>query len=63
MTQINTRLGATSITLKMAEVSWSCRPLQMMLRWAEKLHDELFQQGDVDKLLDPHGAAGQSILA
>jgi len=38
-----------AISLRMADYSWTCRPLQNYLRWSEKFFEELFQQGDVEK--------------
>ncbi|CAD7971306.1 unnamed protein product [Amoebophrya sp. A120] len=42
-----------AMTLKLADYSWCCRPLQQMLRWSEKLHDEFFNQGDVQREFFP----------
>ncbi|CAD7956985.1 unnamed protein product [Amoebophrya sp. A25] len=42
-----------SMTLKLADYSWCCRPLQQMLRWSERMHDEFFLQGDVQKEFFP----------
>lgn len=42
-----------AMTLKLADYSWCCRPLQQMLRWSEKIHDEFFLMGDVQREFFP----------
>jgi len=38
-----------AISLRMADLSFSCRPLQQYLRWSEKFLQERFLQGDLEK--------------
>jgi len=42
-------------SLKMAQFSWSARPLTIMLRWSERLVDEFFSQGECEKDLPNFG--------
>ena len=32
------KLVLMTMTLKLADVGWSCRPLQTMLRWSDRFH-------------------------
>jgi len=50
-TKLEDRMAVLAMTVRAADLSWSCRPLQVMLRWSEKMHDEFFMQGDVEKQL------------
>lgn len=38
-----------AIALRMADMSWTCRPLHQYLQWSEKFMGELFLQGDLER--------------
>lgn len=38
-----------SVALRVADLSWTCRPLQTYLKWSEKFLEEYFVQGDLEK--------------
>ncbi|KAF4655540.1 hypothetical protein FOL47_009398 [Perkinsus chesapeaki] len=40
-----------SVSLRVADLSWACRPQQIYCRWAEKFLEELFLQGDLEKVM------------
>ncbi|KAF4733796.1 hypothetical protein FOZ62_018332, partial [Perkinsus olseni] len=40
-----------SVSLRVADVSWACRPQQIYGRWAEKFLEELYLQGDLEKVM------------
>jgi hypothetical protein len=43
------RTHMMSVALRVADLSWTCRPLQTYLKWSEKFLEEYFIQGDLEK--------------
>mmetsp|Transcript_72604 Transcript_72604/g.166517 ORF Transcript_72604/g.166517 Transcript_72604/m.166517 type:complete len:965 (+) Transcript_72604:536-3430(+) len=48
-TQLEHRLMLLSATVRLAEVSWGCRPQPTFKRWANLMVEQLFMQGDLEK--------------
>jgi len=38
-----------AISLRLADLSWTCRPLNNYLRWVERFQDEMSNQGELEK--------------
>lgn len=45
------RMVMMSMGLRIADLSWTGRPLQTYVKWSEKFLEELFMQGDLEKQL------------
>jgi hypothetical protein len=43
------RVQMMSVALRVADLSWTCRPLQTYLKWSERFLEEYFIQGDLEK--------------